>query len=259
MGRSWQDRQLGARDALGDDPAKPRRGGDVELPSQHQRWHPQPGQAVQGVVGHEGVQLPLEGIHGLGMGRGQGLGDEPLNGPVGMRLWRVDPQEEGLEGGTLARGDLHQPVPKLGHGAQVGIGASPGADQHQAADQLAVAQRQLLGDDAPAREAHDMGGRDLQSPQQASRVVGHGGHRERLVGWGQRRAARPTVVEGRQPPAVRQPLQLRLPGLGGITEPGNQQTSGPCPRRSIQSPTLPLLIISPIVPPPRSLQHLGRA
>jgi hypothetical protein len=46
---------------------------------------------------------------------------------------------------------------------------------------------------------------------------------------GQRRTARPTVVEGRQPPAVRQPLQLRLPGLGGITEPGNQQDVGSLP------------------------------
>jgi hypothetical protein len=88
-GRARQHRELGAGDALGHDPAKARRGRDVELPGHHQL-----GQAVQGVVGHEGVQLPLEGLHGLGVRGGQRLGDEPLDGPVGMGLWGVDPQEK---------------------------------------------------------------------------------------------------------------------------------------------------------------------
>jgi hypothetical protein len=86
-------------------------------------------------------------------------------------------------------------------------------------------QRQLLSDDTTPREAGDMGGRDLQRAQQRRGVVGHGGHRERPLG--QRRAPRPAVVESGEPVSVREPLELEVPGLGGIAQPGDEQDVGP--------------------------------
>ena len=147
--------------------------------------------------------------------------DDLLHQPVGVRAGGVDPQKERLQGGALAGRGLRQPAKEVGRGAQVGVGASPGADQHQAADQLGMPQRQLLGDDAAPRLADDVGSRDPKRPQQPGGVIGGGGHRERLVGHG--RAAHAAGVVGGEPVAVRKPVQLELPGLHGITEPGDDQ------------------------------------
>jgi len=78
----------------------------------------------------------------------------------------------------------------------------------------------------PAGEAGHVGGGDLKGAQQRGGVVGHGGHRERS--GGQRRASRPAVVEGGEPVAAGEPLQLELPGLGGIAQPGDEQDVWPC-------------------------------
>ena len=61
-------------------------------------------------------------------------------------------------------------------------------------------QGQLLGDDAPDGVANDVRSRDCKCFKQRSRVVGRGGHRERLLTH--RRASHPTVVIGGEPVAV---------------------------------------------------------
>ena len=84
-----------------------------------------------------------------------------------------------------------------------------------------MAQGQLLGDDAPDGVANDMGSWDPKRFQQRGRVVGRGRHRERLLTHG--RASHPAVVIGGEPVAVRQPVQLELPGLHGIGQPRDGQ------------------------------------
>ena len=86
-------------------------------------------------------------------------------------------------------------------------------------------ERQLLGDDASARETGDMRGRDVERPQHAGRVVGHRLHRGR--GLGHRRASGAAVVEGGHPVAVGEPVQLELPGLDGVAEAADEQHVGP--------------------------------
>src|SRR5215217_5174285 len=71
---------------------------------------------------------------------------------IRVRVRSVDPQEERLEHGALAGGDLHEPVPELGHGAEVGVGTSPRTDEDKAADELRMPERQLLGDEATPRK-----------------------------------------------------------------------------------------------------------
>jgi hypothetical protein len=82
-------------------------------------------------------------------------------------------------------------------------------------------QGQLLGDDAPDGVAKDVGSRDRKRFEQGGRVVGRGGHRERLLTHG--RASHPAVVIGGEPVAVLQPVQLELPGLYGIGQPRDDQ------------------------------------
>jgi hypothetical protein len=65
-----------------------------------------------------------------------------------------------------------------------------------------------------ARSACSSLRRDLQRAQKRG-VVGHHGHRERHVG--QRRAPRTEVVEGGEAVAVREPVELGLPRLGGLS------------------------------------------
>jgi hypothetical protein len=77
------------------------------------------------------------------------------------------------------------------------------------------------------READDVGARDLQRAQQRGGVVGHRGHRQRPLG--QRRAPRTAVVEGGDAVAVREPVELGLPRLGGIAQPGDEQDVGSLP------------------------------
>ncbi len=80
------------------------------------------------------------------------------------------------------------------------------------------------GDPAAAREAGDVGVGDVEGPQEGGGVVGHQLHRKRSLG--QRRAAGSAVVEGREPVAVGQPVELGLPGLGRVAEPGDEQDVG---------------------------------
>jgi hypothetical protein len=75
-------------------------------------------------------------------------------------------------------------------------------------------EREFLRDDTPAGKAGHVDGRDIERAQQRDGVIGHGGHRERL--GRQRCAAHPAVVVGGEPVAVREPVQLELPSLGGI-------------------------------------------
>ena len=74
--------------------------------------------------------------------------------------------------------------------------------------------RELLRDDTPTGKASHVGGGDVERAQQRGGVIGHGSHRERL--GRQRRAAHPAIVIGSEPIAVREPVQLELPGLCGI-------------------------------------------
>jgi hypothetical protein len=70
-----------------------------------------------------------------------------------------------------------------------------------------------------------VGGLNLERAQQRGGVVGHHGNRERTVG--QRGAPRPAVVERDQAIAVREAVQLELPSIGGIAEPGDEQDVWP--------------------------------
>ena len=133
-----------------------------------------------------GVDLRLEGLDGLLVGEGQRFGDELVHGAVGVRAWCVDPGEERLEEGALARRGLRQPAPELELGAKQGVGAGVGADEHEAADELRVAKRELLRDRASHREAGDVGGGHVECAQDRCGVVGHRRYRKRLVGRGER-------------------------------------------------------------------------
>jgi len=86
-------------------------------------------------------------------------------------------------------------------------------------------EREFLGDNTSPGEAGHVSGGNLKRPQQRGGVIGHGGHRERP--GGQRRASRAAVVESGEPVAVREPVQLGLPGLRGITQPGDEQDVWP--------------------------------
>ena len=110
-----------------------------------------------------------------------------------------------------------KPAPEFRHGAEVRVRACPGTGQDQAADKPGVPEREFLRDDTPTGKAGHVGGRDVQRAQQRGGVIGHRGHRERP--GRQRRAAHPPVVTGGQPVAVREPVQLELPGLGRIAQP----------------------------------------
>ena len=134
-----------------------------------------------GLVSDTGIDPALHGLGRHLVRERQRPLDDLLHQAVGVRAGGVDPQEEGLQEGALAGGGLRQPAKEVGRGAQVGVRAGIGADQHQAADQLGMPQRQLLGDDAPPRLADDVGSRDPKRPQQPGGVIGGGGHRVAFV------------------------------------------------------------------------------
>jgi hypothetical protein len=127
----------------------------------------------------EGVDIAVQVLGRLLVREGQYLLDELVDGAVVVRVSRVDPQEEALQEGTLARSDLDLPADGKEPGAEVGVHRRPGALQDQAADQVGVAQRQLLGDDASPGEPGHVGGRDVERPQDPGRVIGHLLHRNR--------------------------------------------------------------------------------
>ena len=61
-------------------------------------------------------------------------------------------------------------------------------------------------------------------PAQGRSVVSHGGRRQRPAGeW---RSAHAAVVEGGEPVAVRQAVELWLPRLGRVAEPADEQHVG---------------------------------
>jgi hypothetical protein len=184
-------------------------------------------QAAGRVVREAGVDLCPEGLHGLRVGEGQRLLDDLVHGPVRVRARRVDPGEERLEEGALARCRLRQPAPELELRAEEGVRASVGAHEHQAADQPRVAKRQLLRDGASHREAGDVGAWHVERAQDAAGVVGH--RLDRAPRIGHRRAPRPAVVERGQAVAVGERVELKLPRLDGVAEAADEQHVGSVP------------------------------
>ncbi len=87
-----------------------------------------------------------------------------------------------------------------------------------------MADGQGLGDPGPAGEAGHVGIGDLERPKQAGGVVGHQLDGQRS--FAERRAPRTAVVEGGEPVAVGEPVELELPGLGRVAEPGEEQDVG---------------------------------
>ena len=90
-----------------------------------------------------------------------------------------------------------------------------------------MAERQLLGDDAAAGEAGDVGGSDVERAQDRGGVVGHLLDRDRT--FGHRGPSRAAVVERGQPVPVREPVELELPRLDGVAEAADEQHVRPQP------------------------------
>jgi hypothetical protein len=88
-----------------------------------------------------------------------------------VRPRRVDVEEEPFEEGALAGGDLDQPADEEAPGAEVRVRYGPRALEDEAANELGVAERQLLGDDAAAREASDVGGGHVEPTKDAGAVA----------------------------------------------------------------------------------------
>ena len=116
---------------------------------------------------------------------------------------------------------LYEPADEGAPSADVGVRHRPGALEDEAADERGVTQGELLGDDAAAREARDVGGGNLERPQDRGGVVGHRRHGGRPLGH--RRPARPAIVEGGHAVAVREPVELELPRLDRVAEPADQE------------------------------------
>ena len=209
-----------ARDCLGNCAPEARGREDVDLAGQDQRRHGDLPEPVERIMGHEPLQLRLERLGGLRMREHQRLLDDLLHHAVRVRARRVDPQEERLHHRALAGRDVREPMKEGARGAEVGVRSREGAHQDEAADQLGMAKSQLLRDQAASGEAGDVCGRDVERAQDRGGVVGHHRHRQRLLG--QRRAAGAAVVGGDQPVAVRKAVELRLPRLGGVAEPAEE-------------------------------------
>ena len=87
-----------------------------------------------------------------------------VDGAVVVRPCGVDVDEQPLEERALAGCVLDQPLDEANPRAVVGVHRRPGALQHEAEHELWVVERQLLGNDAAAREAGDVGGGDPERP-----------------------------------------------------------------------------------------------
>jgi hypothetical protein len=109
MGFAGHDLEERVRDLGGNGSTEARRQDDVELPGDDERWGGDAREAVGRVMRKAGVDLRLEGVDGLLVGEGQRLADDLAYGAVGVRARRVDPGEECVEEGALARRDLRQP------------------------------------------------------------------------------------------------------------------------------------------------------
>ncbi len=105
-----------------------------------------------------------------------------------------------------------------------------------------MAQRQLLRDGASTREAGDVGA-GTSSARSSAAIVGHSRQRERPLG--QRGAPRPTVVEGCEVVAVREPIELRPHASAVSPSPAMSRTSGPSPFAQSERSRLPTAIDSP--------------
>jgi hypothetical protein len=84
-----------------------------------------------------------------------------------------------------------------------------------------VAERQLLGDDAPAREAGDVGRANSEDAEDLGRVVRHRLHVDGAIGHCG--AARTAIVEGGQTVVVPEPVELELPRLDRVPEAADQE------------------------------------
>jgi hypothetical protein len=146
---------------------------DVDAPGQDQRRDGDLAQAARRVVGDERLQLGLECLRRLRVRIGQCFVDDLGDGAVVVGPGGVDPHEEGFEHGPLARGHVSQPAQEVGHRSGVAVEAGPRADQDQAAHQLGMADGQLLGDLAAARESGDVGAGHTRGSQDGGGVVGH--------------------------------------------------------------------------------------
>ena len=220
-----QDLEPGTGDGVGDDAAVARRGDHVQAARQHERRHGDVREPAGGVVDDKRVDAALDGLGGRLVREGHHLLDDLLDRAVLVGAGGVDPHVERLEEGPLAGRDFRQPAPGSHRGAEERVRTGPGAHQDQAADERGVPEREFLRDGAAAGKAGHVRGGDVERSQQRGGVIGHGGHRERL--GRQRRAAHPAVVVSDEPVAVREPVQLELPGLGGIAEPGDEQDIRP--------------------------------
>ena len=83
---------------------------------------------------------------------------------------------------------------------------------------------QLLGDDAAAREARDVGRADVECPQDAGGVVRHHLDGDRSRGPGGPPV--PPAVERRQPVPVSQPVQLELSRFDGVAQTADEEYVG---------------------------------
>jgi hypothetical protein len=69
-----------------------------------------------------------------------------------------------------------------------------------------------------------VGGPNVERSQDAGGVVRHRFYRHRT--FGHRGPSRPTVVEGSQPVAVGEPVELELPRLDGVAEAADEKHVG---------------------------------
>ena len=160
------------------------------------------------------------------VGEGEHLFDELRDRPVVVRPCRVDVEEEPLEELAFAGRDVDQPVDEAAPRAEVRVHRRPRALQDETANAFGVAQRQLLGDDAAAREAGHVGGCNVDGFEDGGRVVRHHLHGDRPR---HHRPACAPVVERGQAVAVHEAVELELPRLDGVAETADEQDVRPLP------------------------------
>ena len=115
--------------------------------------------------------------------------------------------------------------PAEDHLAEVGVGMAVAAVEDQAADELGMGEGELLRDRATHREAHDVRLLDSVLAQHVRGVFGH--RPDRDASGRNRGAAGAAVVRGDDPVAVRECVDLGLPGLSRVAEASEEQQRGP--------------------------------
>src|SRR5829696_2301401 len=99
-------------------------------------------QAVDGVVLEADVDLGLKGFDGLLVREVHCLFDDLAHEALRVRARRIDPREESLEEGTLVGCGFGEPAPEVQLGAEKRVRTTVRADEHEAADEVAVAERE---------------------------------------------------------------------------------------------------------------------